>query len=84
MVSQHQGGWTYLIRWLGLNEVAVLEPKPGVPASAAHLAQVLTRLKSQPAKMVLRAAYQDDKPSEWLAQQTGRPRRGVAVYGRRQ
>ena len=70
VVSQHQGGWTYLIHWLGLSEVAVLEPKPGVPASAAHLAQVLARLKSQPAKMVLRAAYQDGKPSEWLAQQT--------------
>ena len=71
VVSQHQGGWTYLIRWLGLSEVAVLEPRPGVPASAAHLAQVLARLRSQPAKMVLRAAYQDGKPSEWLAQQTG-------------
>lgn len=71
VTSQHQGGSTYLVRWLGLNEVAVLEPKPGVPASAAHLAQVLARLKSQPAKMVLRAAYQDGKPSEWLAQQTG-------------
>lgn len=71
VVSQHQGGWSYLIRWLGLREVTVLEPKPGVPASAAHLAQVLTRLKTQPAKMVLRAAYQDGKPSEWLAQQTG-------------
>ncbi len=71
VVNQHQGGWTYLLRWLGLSEVAVLEPKPGVPASAAHLAQVLARLKSQPAKMVLRAAYQDGKPSEWLAQQTG-------------
>lgn len=71
IVSQHQGGWTYLIRWLGLREVTVLEPKPGVPASAAHLAQVLARLKSQPAKMVLRAVYQDGKPSEWLAQQSG-------------
>lgn len=71
IVSQHQGGWTYLIRWLGLGEVAVLEPKPGVPASAAHLAQVLARLKAQPAKMVLRAAYQDGKPSEWLVQRTG-------------
>jgi zinc/manganese transport system substrate-binding protein len=70
VVSQHQGGWTYLIRWLGLSEVAVLEPKPGVPASAAHLTQVLAQLKTQPAKMVLRAVYQDGKPSEWLAQQT--------------
>lgn len=71
VVSQHQGGWSYLIRWLGLNEVAVLEPKPGVPATAAHLSQVLARLKAQPAKMVLRAAYQDGRPSEWLAQNAG-------------
>jgi len=71
VVSQHQGGWTYLLRWLGLREVAVLEPKPGVPASATHLAQVLAQLKTQPAKAVLRAAYQDGRPSEWLAQQTG-------------
>ncbi len=71
VVSQHQGGWTYLLRWLGLREVAVLEPKPGVPASAAHLAQVLAQLKTQPARMVLRAAYQDGRPSEWLTQQTG-------------
>lgn len=71
VVSQHQGGWSYLIRWLGLREVAVLEPKPGVPASAAHLAQVRERLKTQPAKMVLRASYQDGKPSEWLTQNAG-------------
>jgi zinc/manganese transport system substrate-binding protein len=49
----------------------VLEPKPGVPASAAHLTQVLAQLKTQPAKMVLRAVYQDGKPSEWLAQRSG-------------
>ena len=70
VVVQHRG-FPYLERWLGLRAVAALEPKPGVSASAAHLAQVLARLKSQPAKMVLRAAYQDGKPSEWLAQQTG-------------
>jgi zinc/manganese transport system substrate-binding protein len=71
VVSQHQGGWTYLLRWLGLREVAVLEPKPGVPTSATHLAQVLAQFKTQPAKAVLRAAYQDVRPSEWFVQQTG-------------
>ena len=35
---------------------------------AAHLAQVLNTLQKQPARMVLRAAYQNERPSEWIAQ----------------
>lgn len=65
--------WPYLHAWLGLREVAVLEPKPGIPPSSAHLNQVLTQLKTQPAKAVLYAAYQDARPAEWLARETGIP-----------
>ena len=67
VVVQHKG-FTYLDAWLGLKEVAALEPKPGMEPTTAHLAEVLETLKAQPAKMVLRAAYQGDRPSEWLAQ----------------
>lgn len=70
IVTQHNG-WTYMIHWLGLNEVATLEPKPGVPPSGAFLASVAAQLRSQPAQMVIRAAYQDPEPSEWLSQHTG-------------
>ena len=63
---QHQG-FPYLNDWLGLKEIATLEPKPGMEPSAAHLSQVLNTLQKQPAKMVLRAAYQDARPSEWIA-----------------
>ena len=67
IVVQHQG-FPYLNDWLGLNQVATLEPKPGMEPSAAHLSQVLGTLQQHPAKMVLRAAYQDARPSEWIAQ----------------
>jgi zinc/manganese transport system substrate-binding protein len=67
IVVQHKG-FTYLVRWLGLQEVASLEPKPGIEPTAAHLAQVLALVEKQPAKMVLRAAYQSDQASLWLAQ----------------
>jgi zinc/manganese transport system substrate-binding protein len=67
VVVQHKG-FTYLSAWLGLREVAALEPKPGMEPTTAHLAAVLETLQSQPAKMVLRAAYQGDRPSAWLAQ----------------
>ncbi len=67
IVVQHQG-FPYLNDWLGLKQVATLEPKPGMEPSAAHLSQVLGTLQQHPAKMVLRAAYQDARPSEWIAQ----------------
>lgn len=72
VVSQHKG-FVYLYDWLGLKEVAVLEPKPGVEPTAAHLQAVLTTLRSTPARMVIYAAYQDSRPSDWLAKNAGIP-----------
>lgn len=65
VVSQHKA-FVYLYDWLGLKEVAVLEPKPGVEPTASHLQEVLSTLKGAPARMVLYAAYQDPRPAEWL------------------
>jgi zinc/manganese transport system substrate-binding protein len=72
VVSQHKA-YVYLYDWLGLKEVAVLEPKPGVEPSAAHLQGLLGTLKATPARMVISAAYQDPKPSEWLSRNAGIP-----------
>ncbi len=67
VVVQHKG-FPYLSDWLGLVEITALEPKPGMEPSATHLAHVLNTLQKQPAKMVLRAAYQNARPSTWLAE----------------
>ena len=72
VVSQHKA-FVYLYDWLGLKEVAVLEPKPGVEPTASHLQQVLTTLKATPARMTLYAAYQDSRASDWLAKNAGVP-----------
>lgn len=72
VVSQHKA-FVYLYDWLGLKEVAVLEPKPGVEPTASHLQEVLTTLKATPARMVLYSAYQDPRPSEWLNKNAGIP-----------
>ncbi|WP_324779545.1 metal ABC transporter substrate-binding protein [Thiobacillus sedimenti] len=66
-------GFPYLENWLGLKQVAVLEPKPGVAPSVGQLADVAARLKATPARAVIRAAYQDPRPSEWLAAHAGIP-----------
>ncbi len=72
VVSQHKA-FVYLYDWLGIQEVAVLEPKPGVEPSASHLQQVLSTLQGTPVRMVLYAAYQDPRPSQWLSKNAGIP-----------
>jgi zinc/manganese transport system substrate-binding protein len=72
IVVQHKG-FPYIENWLGLHEVAELEPKPGVEPTSTHLAEVLTQLQRQPAKMIIRAAYNDEHASQWLAEQAKIP-----------
>lgn len=72
IVVQHQG-FPYLENWLGLKQVAVLEPKPGVEPTVSHLANVAAQLKTTPARAVLRAAYQSPRPAQWLAERAGMP-----------
>jgi len=66
-VVTHHRNLSYLADWLGLKVVGELEPKPGMEPTASHLAELLETLKATPARMVLRAAYESPKASEWLA-----------------
>jgi len=61
---------SYLLSWLGMQEVGALEPKPGLPPSTAHLNGLLEQLKRTPAKAVVRAAYNEPRAAEWLADRT--------------
>ena len=65
--------WTYLNHWLGLKQMAELEPKPGVPPTSGHLASLLEHMKTDPAKVIIRAPYQDQRPVQWLHDHTGIP-----------
>jgi zinc/manganese transport system substrate-binding protein len=67
VIVQHKG-FPYLTAWLGMKEVAALEPKPGIEPTTSHLADVLATLERTPAKMVIRAAYQSDRASQWIAE----------------
>ena len=63
----------YLCRWLGLKQLAAIEPKPGVPPSAGHLSGLVAKLEPNPPKMILHNAYNDPKAAEWLSQKVGAP-----------
>lgn len=72
LVSHHRS-FSYLADWLDLDIVATLEPKPGIPASAAQLAKLLEQLTPNPPLGIIRAPYENKKPSLWLSERLGVP-----------
>jgi zinc/manganese transport system substrate-binding protein len=65
--------WIYLYDFVGMKEVGTLEPKPGIPPSAAHLEELLANFKQNPAKMVVYAAYNDAHAADYFSQKAGIP-----------
>ena len=73
-VIAHHKSWKYLEDWLGLEELATLEPVSGIPPTASHLSSLLNRFPdSDSADFIIRAPFQSAKPSEWLSERSGIP-----------
>jgi zinc/manganese transport system substrate-binding protein len=64
---------TYLCRWLGLEQVAAIEPKPGMPPTAGYLGQLVTKLKATPPRVIMLNAYNDPKAAKWLSERVQAP-----------
>jgi zinc/manganese transport system substrate-binding protein len=71
---EHHKNFTYLIRWLGMREAGTLEPRPGIPPTTAHLAELVERMKRDPAKLIVYASYNDPRAAEFLSERTGIPK----------
>lgn len=65
--------FVYFIHWAGMREVGSLEPKPGVPPTPAHLAELVDQMKRDPAKVIAYSPYNNPKAAEFLSGRTGIP-----------
>jgi len=72
-VVVHHAEWVYLFDWLGIQTAGALEPKPGLPPAAGHLASLKASLAARPADAIVRSPITDPRPAEWLAGETGLP-----------
>lgn len=72
LASSHRS-FSYLAAWLDLEVVATLEPKPGIPASGAHLARLLEQLQDDPPAAVVRTPYENEKSADWLSNRLSIP-----------
>lgn len=68
VAAQHTG-FAYLWRWLGVEQVADLEPRPGMAPTPGHLGRVRDTLRRAPPAVIAVASYQDPRPARWLAAQ---------------
>jgi zinc/manganese transport system substrate-binding protein len=72
-IATYHKNWSYLNNWLGLHEVATIEPRPGVPPGSQHLAQLISELPAGGVRGVIHAAYEDPRAAQSVAQRTGIP-----------
>lgn len=72
-VVVYHRSWIYLQDWLGLDEVAALEPKPGVPPGSRYLADVLARTQDVSDLLIIHSQYQESKAIGWFSDKTGAP-----------
>ncbi|MHB8839281.1 MAG: metal ABC transporter substrate-binding protein [Gemmatimonadaceae bacterium] len=63
--------WRYFAGYTGMNIVAYMEPKPGVPPSPAHLLEVVRAVKQSGAKVIIMEPFYDKKMADLVARQTG-------------
>jgi len=64
---------SYLEAWLGLREVGTLEPLPGIPPAPSHLAELIAKLRADPARAIVYAAYQSPQAAQFVSEQAKAP-----------
>ena len=70
VVTYHKS-WIYFTEWAGLNEVAFLEPKPGIQPNPTHIVNVMGVIKSRNVPVLLQEQWYSSATGELLARNTG-------------
>ena len=63
--------WRYFAEYNGMNIVAFMEPKPGVPPSPSHLLEVIQAMRRTGARVIIMEPFYDRKTADIVARQTG-------------
>lgn len=64
--AQHDS-FSYLNHWLGMKQVGVLESSPGADPSLTHLTAILQKQATLGARLVMSAAYLNNRPAIWFS-----------------
>src|SRR5437870_3951452 len=70
-VVTYHNSWPNFAKHFGLDVVAYVEPKPGVPPSPSHTFELINLMKQQHVKAILMEPYFDSKTPQSIAERTG-------------
>lgn len=70
-VVAYHNSWLYFAERFGLKIELFLEPKPGIPPSPAHLADVIMKMKDKKARVVIVDPYLNRQTAETVARASG-------------
>ena len=70
-LAAYHDDWLYFARRFGFDVDVFLEPKPGVPPSPSHLAEVIGKIKAEHIKAIIVEPFHNRKIAEKVASSTG-------------
>jgi zinc/manganese transport system substrate-binding protein len=79
IVTYHKN-WIYFIRLFGLEEAGTVEPKPGIPPSPRHVAELIQTMKDRQIKIIWAANYFDEHQVRMTASKVGAVPAIVPLY----
>ena len=66
IVTFHKS-WSYVAHWLGMEEVGYIEPKPGIPPTANHTAQLVELMKKNGVRLVVVESFYPSTMAKFVA-----------------
>lgn len=70
-VVTYHNSWPYFLRRFGLRSVGQLEPKPGIPPTARHLAELMKVMRDEKVKVIIRETYQEEGTAKKAGKDSG-------------
>jgi len=70
VVTYHKS-WPYFAERFGLVVVGQLEPKPGIPPTAKHLAELVRLMKERGVKLIIKESFHEKRTPEKISKETG-------------
>jgi zinc/manganese transport system substrate-binding protein len=70
IVTYHKS-WSYVSKWLGMQEVGYVEPKPGIPAPPSHIASLIAFMRREGVKVILMESFYPRNTVDLVAQKAG-------------
>lgn len=70
VVVYHES-WVYFIDWIGYKQVGELEPKPGIPPTPSHVAELIRQVQGQGVKYMLQESFYPTRLSRIFAKKSG-------------